>query len=133
MTEPVVTRAHRQSVIVALGFCLPEFVDADQSDPAIWARTGEPSTMSAWFHWDDMALVLATIEHNARREAEPKWVACGERMPAVGEGVLVHLGGASMRCPPPQLCARNEYGYWNPGAWSPFQVTHWMNLPEAPK
>lgn len=68
MTEPVPTRAHRDILLEMLVTPTAEF--------KMWALTGSLPALkiglSAMFDLDELAEALATVEHNARREAEPK-------------------------------------------------------------
>lgn len=63
-------------------------------------------------------------------EKLPRWTACSERMPSIGQEVIIFcnekvMSGYSLGEDKKFYETVEEY-------WSPGEPTHWMPLPEAP-
>lgn len=71
------------------------------------------------------------------RDAQPKWISVEERLPEIGEEVIVYIPGAGCQVmwlnQPDQETADikwvMEHGWW----CAVDEVTHWMQLPPPPE
>jgi hypothetical protein len=104
-----------------------------------WIDGGCSGFSQAQSRLASIAKALVTVEHNARREAEPKWVATAERMPKAERSVLIMGHG----WPAPVVADLIvDIADGTPTCWSDkYQgggvywlddVTHWMPLPPPP-
>nr|DAP58850.1 MAG TPA: Protein of unknown function (DUF551) [Caudoviricetes sp.] len=63
----------------------------------------------------DLGFVRESLERT-------RWIPCSERLPAIGEGVLVYSRNSGM-----------SVDYYDRGLFGFVDVTHWMPLPELPE
>ena len=67
--------------------------------------------------------------------AQPKWISVKERLPEIGEWVLINGPEVCQRIEPPSASWKAEYA-WNTDHetfYYPEDITHWMPLPAPPK
>lgn len=135
MTEPVVTRAHRE--IAADIFFRNTLRILPDSDVAEWVNTGRHPDGGNGILAMRMATALATIEHNARRDAEPKWILASAELPDSDVRVLVRCTDGDI------VSAELEFTDDSEGHGRPYWVSegsdlalrdypHWMPRPEDP-
>lgn len=65
---------------------------------------------------------LAQQAENVKDYRPVRWIPCSERLPAIGEGVLVYSRNRGM-----------SVDYYDRGLFGFADVTHWMPLPELPE
>ena len=67
--------------------------------------------------------------------AAPKWISVKDRLPEIGEWVLINGPEVCQRIEPPSASWKAEYA-WNTDHetfYYPKDITHWMPLPTPPK
>lgn len=71
-----------------------------------------------------------------------KWILLSERLPKEGQGVLITDGKTMVTAEIGDYFERKNCYFWSPVGFSGYEweydfeyedVTHWMELPEAPK
>ena len=67
------------------------------------------------------------IIENARLADEARWIPVGERMPKVGEDVLIKLPDWVW------IGHRTSDGWYSFGSWGTVAVTHWRALTAPPE
>jgi len=69
------------------------------------------------------------------KAAAPQWISVKDRLPEIGEWVLIDGPEVCRRIEPPSAFWKAEYA-WNTdheSFYHPEDITHWMPLPEPPK
>lgn len=137
MTEPVVTRAHRLAALHALYGITESEVSVSKNRALQWLDNPEDESGL----WDEtaprVALALATVEHNARQGAEPKWALASAELPDSDVRVLVRGTDGDI------VSAELEFTDDSEGHGKPYWVSegsdlvfrdypHWMPRPEDP-
>lgn len=135
MTDPVPTRAHRE---MAYG-CRVLHGGEPRAWVLAWIETGVDAAPGDFGkQLASIALALATIEHNARREAEPRWTLASAELPDSDVRVLVRGTDGDIVSAELEFTDDSEgHGepYWaagDSGDLSFCNYPHWMPLPKVP-
>jgi hypothetical protein len=83
----------------------------------------------------DPGYILSKSGFLAGYQAAQQWISVKERLPEIGEWVLINGPEVCQRIEPPSASWKAEYA-WNTDHESfyyPKDITHWMPLPAAPK
>lgn len=153
MTEPVPTRAHREMAAQDLrdghlSHCEEEALSKwieDGANPC-WGEgsrlEGEPVGVPDWYRSEstlaDFAQLVATVERNARLEAETKWILASAELPDSDVRVLVRCTDGDIVSAELEFTDDSEgHGepYWAAGDCGDLSFCnypHWMPRPADP-